>query len=111
MELTSKQRKILEKNAQPLSAFVQIGGAGVNEEQLKQIARLISEHELIKVKYNIVKSLDDKDEIKQTKLEYDKLIAEKTGSVHVRTIGNVAIFYAPAKKPEDRKFEKALLKA
>ena len=52
IELTSKQRKFLEKNAQPLSPLVQIGGAGVTAEQIKQIDSLIAIHELIKIKFN-----------------------------------------------------------
>lgn len=111
MELTSKQRKVLEKHAQPLSAYVQIGGAGVTEEQIKQISNVINAHELIKIKYNFLKSLDDKTEINETRKAFDSEISEKVAAVHVRTIGNVAIFYKPAEKEEERKFEKELKKA
>lgn len=102
IELTSKQRKILEKNAQGLSTLVQVGGAGVTAEQEKQIERLLGEHELIKVKFN---------EFKDEKRELSNLVAEKTSSTLVRIIGNVAIFYKPAKEPKDRKYEKELNQA
>lgn len=114
IELTSKQRKVLEKFAQPLSPLVQVGGAGLTDEQIKNIDRIIGDHELIKVKYNIIKSLaasEEKDELKQSRLALDNEIEEKTNSTHVRTIGNVAIFYRAAKEPKDRQFEKALSKA
>lgn len=102
IELTSKQRKVLEKAAQPMSALVIVGGAGVSEEQIKQIQNVIKTHELIKVKFN---------EFKDEKKELSKMIEEQTDSTLVRIIGNVAIFYKEAKKPEDRKYAKPLSKA
>lgn len=99
MEINAKQRKFLEKNAQPLNALVQIGGAGVTENQISQIARLLDEHELIKIKFN---------EFKDEKRELSAEIAQKTESTTVRLIGNVLILYRPAKEANDRKFEKEL---
>ena len=101
MEINAKQRKLLEKNAQPLNSLVQVGGAGVTEEQIKQISRLLGEHELIKVKFN---------EFKEEKRELSTQIAEKTSSTLVRMIGNVLILYRPAEEAENRKFEKDLNK-
>lgn len=95
-EITSKQRKFLEKKAQPLNAVVQIGGAGVTDEQVKQISAVIGVHELIKIKFN---------EFKDEKKELSVQIAEKTGAILVRIIGNVAIFYKAAEKEKNRKFE------
>ena len=60
IELTSKQRKYLEKEAQPLSPLVLIGGAGLTDEQIKQITTVLKDHELIKVKFNEYK--DEKKE-------------------------------------------------
>ncbi len=102
IELTSKQRKFLEKTAQPMSPLVIIGGAGLTEEQIKQIQTVIKTHELIKVKFN---------EYKDEKNELSAAIQEQTDSTLVRIIGNVAIFYKAAEKVTDRKYEKALLKA
>ena len=101
MEINAKQRKLLEKNAQPLSPLVQVGGAGVTENQIAQISRLLGEHELIKVKFN---------EFKEEKRELGVEIAEKTNSTAVRLIGNVLILYRPAKEEKDRQFEKELNK-
>ncbi len=102
IELTSKQRKFLEKSAQPMSPMVLIGGAGVTVEQIKQIQTVIKTHELIKVKFN---------EFKDEKRELAKEIEEQTASTLVRIIGNVAVFYKEAEKPADRKYAKGLLKA
>ncbi|MBR4599526.1 MAG: YhbY family RNA-binding protein [Treponema sp.] len=101
MEINAKQRKFLEKNAQGLNALVQVGGAGVTENQIAQISRLLEEHELIKVKFN---------EFKDEKRELSNEIAQKTDSTMVRLIGNVLILYRPAKEANDRKFEKDLNK-
>ena len=101
IELNSKQRKILEKAAQPLSSAVLIGGAGLTDEQVAQINSMLKIHELIKVKFN---------EYKEEKRELSLSISEKTDSTLVRIIGNVAVFYRPAEKPADRKFQKSLEK-
>ncbi|WP_407426532.1 YhbY family RNA-binding protein [Treponema sp.] len=101
MEINAKQRKFLEKNAQPLNALVQIGGAGVTENQILQISRLLDEHELIKIKFN---------EFKEEKRDLSKEIAEKAEAVFVRLIGNILILYRPAKEIEKRQFEKELNK-
>lgn len=102
IELTSKQRKLLEKEGQSLSPVVLIGGAGVTEEQIKQIQTVIKVHELIKIKFN---------EFKDQKKELCSLIAENTDSTLVRITGNTALFYKPAEEFSDRKYEKLLAKA
>lgn len=102
IELTSKQRKLLEKEGQSLSPVVLIGGAGVTEEQIKQIQTVIKVHELIKIKFN---------EFKDQKKELCSLIAENADSTLVRITGNTALFYKPAEEFSDRKYEKLLEKA
>lgn len=102
IELTSKQRKLLEKEGQTLSPVVLIGGAGVTEEQIKQIQTVIKVHELIKIKFN---------EFKDQKKELCSLIAENADSTLVRITGNTALFYKPAEEFSDRKYEKLLAKA
>ena len=52
LELNSKQRKFLEKEAHNLSPVVIIGGAGVTEGVINMVASSIASHELIKVKFN-----------------------------------------------------------
>ena len=101
MEINAKQRKFLERNAQSLNPLVQIGGAGLTEKQVEQISRLLSEHELVKIKFN---------EFKEEKHELTAEIVQKTGATFVRLIGNVLILYNPAEKADDRKFEKELNK-
>ena len=101
IEINPKQRKFLEKSAHDLNPLVQIGGAGLTENQVSQIDRLLNEHELIKIKFN---------EFKEEKHELSADISQNTDSTFVRLIGNVLILYRPAKEPNDRKFEKMLEK-
>ncbi len=84
IELTSKQRKLFEKQAHNLEPIVLIGQGGITDNVFYQISNALKTHELIKVKFNEYK--DDKHEI-------SKLIAEKTDSTLIRIIGNIAIFY------------------
>lgn len=89
MTITSKQRKILEKIAQPLSPVVLVGGAGVSEALISQVANAFETREILKVKFN---------EYKDEKRELSEKIAEGVGATLVRIIGNVAIFYKPSDK-------------
>ena len=52
MELTSKQRKLLEKAAHDLQPVVIVGGAGVTDGVTNMVATSLAAHELIKVKFN-----------------------------------------------------------
>ena len=61
MELTSKQRKYLEKLAHNLNPVVIVGGAGVTEGVEQMVNNTLASHELIKIKYNEYK--DDKVEL------------------------------------------------
>ncbi|MCQ2612984.1 MAG: ribosome assembly RNA-binding protein YhbY [Treponemataceae bacterium] len=94
MELTSKQRKTLEKLAHPLSPVVIVGGNGVTEGVTGMVDSTLAVHELIKIKFN---------EYKDEKQELSAQLAEDCNATLVRVIGNVAIMYRPAEKPEDRK--------
>ena len=96
MELTSKQRKILEKAAHDLQPVVIVGGAGMTEGVIQMADKALADHELIKVKYN---------EYKEERQELTTELCEKTNSTLVRIIGNVAILFREAEKEEDRKFK------
>jgi len=95
IELTSKQRKFFEKEAHSLSPVVIVGAAGVSEGVIKMVDETLRTHELIKVKFN---------EFKEDRRELSETVAEKTDSVLVRLIGNIAIFYRPAEEEDRRKY-------
>lgn len=84
MELTSKQRKQLEKIAHPLNPVVIVGAAGVTDGVIEMVNQTILSHELIKVKFN---------EYKDEKQELTENICSTTGATLVRIVGNVAILY------------------
>jgi len=101
IELTSRQRKFLEKNAHSINPVVIVGQNGVTSAVEEMTNVSLASHELIKISFN---------EFKDEKRTLAANLAEKSGSVLVRIIGNKAILYRPAEKPSDRKFEKALSK-
>ena len=96
IELTSKQRKNLEKLAHDLQPVVIVGGAGVTDGVISMVDKSLAAHELIKVKFN---------EYKDEKNELTEELCLKTDATLVRIIGNVAILFRPAPKEEDRKFK------
>ena len=101
IELSSKQRKILEKYAQPLQSVVIVGQNGVTEAVEKMTDASLAAHELIKISFN---------EFKDEKRHLAASLAEDCSAVLVRVIGNKAILYRPAEKADERKYEKALEK-
>ncbi len=94
IELTSKQRKNLEKIAHDLQPVVIVGGAGVTDGVVSMVENSLAAHELIKVKFN-----EYKDEIR----ELTANLCEKTDATLVRIIGFTAILFREAEEEEDRK--------
>ena len=101
IELTSKQRKYLEKEAHDLQPVVIVGGAGVTEGVIQMADNSLAAHELIKVKFN-----EYKDEIKELTAE----LCEKCNATLVRIIGFTVILYREAEKAEDRTYAAGLKK-
>jgi RNA-binding protein len=94
IELTSKQRKNLEKIAHDLQPVVIVGGAGVTDGVVSMVENSLAAHELIKVKFN-----EYKDEIRELTAD----LCEKTDATLVRIIGFTAILFREAEEEEDRK--------
>lgn len=95
-ELTSKQRKFLEKSAHSLEPIVIIGGNGLTPQVIEMILKSLEAHELLKVKFN-----DFKDEKSQLTQE----ICTQTDATLVRMIGNIAIIFKQNKNPEKQKYK------
>lgn len=96
IELTSKQRKNLEKLAHDLQPVVIVGGAGVTDGVISMVDNFLAAHELIKVKFN-----EYKDEIRDLTTE----LCEKTDATLVRIIGFTVILFREAEEEEDRKIK------
>ena len=95
IELNSKQRKLLEKYAHNLQPVVIVGQNGVTESLAEKVTHSLNAHELIKVKFN---------EFKEEKFDLAKELSETCNANLIRVIGNIAILYKQAEKPEDRKY-------
>ncbi len=96
IELSSKQRKYLEKEAHDLQPVVIVGGAGLTDGVISMADKVLADHELIKIKFN-----EYKDEVKELTAQ----LCEKTEATLVRIIGFTAILYREAEEPENRKFK------
>ncbi|MCI6592407.1 MAG: YhbY family RNA-binding protein [Spirochaetia bacterium] len=96
IELTSKQRKNLERLAHDLQPIVIVGGAGVTDGVISMVDNSLAAHELIKVKFN-----EYKDEIRDLTTE----LCEKTDATLVRIIGFTVILFREAEEEENRKIK------
>jgi RNA-binding protein len=91
MALTAKQRKYLKALAHPRKAVVQVGNAGVTDAVLKETARALERHELIKVRLPAVE--------RAARAEMTRKLCEGTEAEAVQEIGRVAALYRRAQKP------------
>ena len=96
IEITSKQRKVLEKAAHSLEPVVIVGQNGVTDSLTEKVAQSLEAHELIKVKFNDF--MDDKRELTEN-------LCNSCGALLVRIIGNIAILYKEQENPEKRKIK------
>ncbi len=96
IELTSKQRKNLEKLAHDLQPVVIVGWAGVTDGVISMVDNSLAAHELIKVKFN-----EYNDEIRELTTE----LCQKTDATLVRIIGFTVILFREAEQEEDRKIK------
>lgn len=94
IELTSRQRKELEKAAHDLQPVVIVGGAGVTDGVIKMAGDSLTAHELIKIKFN---------EYKDEKRELTDKICQATDATLIRIIGNVAILFRENPKKDEEK--------
>ncbi len=83
-DINGRQRRKLKSLAHHLNPVVQIGQKGLTEALIKAVDKALSDHELIKVKF-----VDFKDE----KHDLAEEVVDKTGSVLVGMIGNIAIIF------------------
>ena len=94
MELKGYQRSRLLKLAHDLKPVVMLGSKGLSPEIISQTAEMLEQHELIKVKFV---------DYKKSRDELSAALASETDSALIRVIGNIAVLYRRARKPENRK--------
>lgn len=93
MELNSKQRAFLRKEAHTLDPVVMIGKLGMNDSIVRATQRALDDHELLKVKFI---------GFKEERQEMSRFLAKECGAVLVAVIGNVAILYRESTETEKR---------
>lgn len=91
LDLTPPQRKFLKARGHGLKPVAMIGNAGLSEAVLKEIARGLAAHELIKVRI-----LNDD---RATREAWLAEICERLGCAPVQHIGKLLLIYKPAEEP------------
>ena len=86
-ELSERQKKHLRGLAHALHPIVRLGNAGLTEAVVRETARALHDHELIKVK------APGGDRAAREALMSG--LAQRSGSALVQRIGNVAVLYRP----------------
>jgi RNA-binding protein len=84
--LTNAEKRELKARAQRLEPVVKLGHGGMSDAFLKSLDEALTEHGLVKMRFS-----DHKEEKKTLAPQ----IAERTGSVLVTRVGNVAVFFRP----------------
>lgn len=91
IKLTPAQRQYLKGLAHPLSPVIIIGEKGLTEAVLKETARALAAHELIKIKA----ASDDK----ATRSQWLEQICQTLDAAPVQSIGKILVVYRPADEP------------
>lgn len=91
LSLTPAQRKHLKSLAHPLKPVVMIGAAGLTEAVLREAARALAAHELIKIRVQN----DDRAE----REAFLQTICEALDAAPVQHIGKLLLIYRPAEPP------------
>ena len=95
MTISQDRKKTLRSIGHKLNPIVTVAGNGLTENVLIEINRALDDHELIKVKY----AVGDRDLKKELLTETEKA----TRAILVQSIGNIGLFYRPAKEPDPKK--------
>ncbi len=88
--MTSKQRAYLRSLANSITAILQIGKNGINDNLIKQVDDALEARELIKV--SVLETAPDEKRILAEEL------ASSTGSILVQILGNKITLYRARKK-------------
>ncbi len=94
-ELSQDRKKALRSVGHNLNPIVTVAGKGLTENVLMEIDRALEDHELIKVKYAVGDRELKKEMIERT--------VEASRSVLVQSIGNIALLFRAAQKPDPKK--------
>jgi len=91
VDLTEKQKKFLRALAHTRRPAVLVGQSGFSEAVASELARALTDHELVKVRVR-VGDRENRDSV-------IAMLTRATGGVLVQRIGNVAVLYRA--RPDD----------
>ena len=94
MPLSSQDIKRLRRIGHHLKAILILGDKGLTETFIEELNARLEDHELIKVKVN-AETRDDRAEIVSA-------LCENSGAELIQRIGNVALLYRAAEKPNPK---------
>jgi RNA-binding protein len=98
MKLQGFQKRYLRGLAHDLKPIVLIGKEGIQDGAVRAIDAGLSQHELIKIKFNDFKE-------KEQKAGLTEQLILKTGSALIGMIGHTAILFRPQMDPEKRRIQ------
>ena len=87
LTLNNQQKKYLRGLGHALNPLLQVGKDGISEGFLKQLEKVLSDHELVKVK--ILQNAP------MSKEEVEKKFLEGIGATLVQRVGKTFLLYAP----------------
>ena len=77
-----------------LKPIVTIAGNGMSEAVVSELNRALKDHELIKIRVNAEDRQDRTDTIEQIRIDSEAQVVQR--------IGNIALLYKPASKPDPK---------
>ena len=87
--LTNAQTRFLRGHAHELKAMLQVGGKGITDALVAEVAFALDQHELIKIKIAAVDR-----EVRDAMIGE---LASRADAVLVQRIGHTAVLYRPSK--------------
>lgn len=93
--LSSTQRRYLKAAAHHLKPLTYVGKEGVTPGFVAAVLQTLTDHELVKVKFN--EFTDEKGDLSQK-------LAEETASHLIAMVGNTAILFRQRPDPERRRY-------
>ncbi len=87
ISLSGAEKRLLKSRAQTLDSLVRVGQAGLSEQMVASMEEALARHELVKVRFV---------GLKEERRTLAPELAQKTSSVLVQTVGNVAVYFRPA---------------
>lgn len=94
MPLSQQDKKRFRQIGHHLKAVLISGDKGLTESFLEELDRRLEDHELIKVKINAA--------TREQRAELAQTLCQSSGATLVQRIGNIALLYRAAAKPDPK---------